>query len=61
MTPKNLFKWRHFQTDIILLGRLWYLRYPLEYIHLDFTGTKRRPYNNKPLGAAFMQCLPGSV
>lgn len=26
MIEQNLFKWRHFQTDIILLCVRWYLR-----------------------------------
>jgi len=27
MNPKHPFKWRHFQSDIILLCVRWYLRY----------------------------------
>ncbi len=29
MNPKHPFKWRHFQSEIILLCVRWYLRYPL--------------------------------
>ncbi len=29
------FKWRHFQSDIILLGVRWYLRYALSYRDLE--------------------------
>jgi transposase-like protein len=35
MNPKNPFKWRHFQSDIILLCVQWYLRYPLSYRNLE--------------------------
>ena len=35
MNPKHPFKWRHFQSDIILLCVRWYLRYPLSYRHLQ--------------------------
>jgi len=31
MNPKHPFKWRHFQSDIIVLCVRWYLRYPLSY------------------------------
>jgi IS6 family transposase len=31
---KNLFKWRHFEKDIILLCVRWYLKYPLSYRNL---------------------------
>lgn len=34
MNPKYPFKWRHFQSDIILLCVRWYLRYPLSYRNL---------------------------
>lgn len=29
MGPENLFKWKHYQSDIILLTVRWYLRYNL--------------------------------
>ncbi len=35
MNPKHPFKWRHFQSDIILLCVRWYLRYPLSYRNLE--------------------------
>lgn len=35
MNPKHQFKWRHFQSDIILLCVRWYLRYPLSYRNLE--------------------------
>ncbi len=35
MNPKHPFKWRHFQSEIILLCVRWYLRYPLSYRHLE--------------------------
>ncbi len=28
---QNLFKWKHFQTEIIILCVGWYLKYPLSY------------------------------
>jgi transposase, IS6 family len=30
----NLFKWKHFESDIILLCVRWYLKYPLSYRNL---------------------------
>jgi transposase-like protein len=35
MTEQNLFKWRHFQAEIILLCVRWYLRYALSYRDLE--------------------------
>lgn len=35
MNPKYPFKWRYFQSDIILLCVWWYLRYPLSYRNLE--------------------------
>ena len=35
MTEQHPFKWRHFQSDIILLGVRWYARYPLSYRDLE--------------------------
>ena len=35
MNPKQPFKWRHFQEEIILLCVRWYLRYPLSYRNLE--------------------------
>ncbi|MDJ0689445.1 MAG: hypothetical protein QNJ41_13130 [Xenococcaceae cyanobacterium MO_188.B32] len=34
MNPKQPFKWRHFQKEIIWLNVRWYLRYPLNYRNL---------------------------
>lgn len=31
MEKQNLFKWKHYQTDIILLTVRWYLRYNLSF------------------------------
>ncbi len=31
MEKENLFKWKHYQTDIILLTIRWYLRYNLSF------------------------------
>jgi IS6 family transposase len=31
MRDHSLFKWRHFQADIILYAVWWYLRYALSY------------------------------
>ena len=30
----KLFKWKHFEKDIILLCVRWYLKYPLSYRNL---------------------------
>ena len=35
MNPKQPFKWRHFQSDIILLCVRWYRSYPLSYRNLE--------------------------
>jgi IS6 family transposase len=35
MTEQSLFKWRHFQAEIILLCVRWYLRYSLSYRDLE--------------------------
>jgi IS6 family transposase len=35
MNPKQPFKWRHFQSEMILLNVRWYLRYPLSYRDLE--------------------------
>jgi transposase-like protein len=35
MTEQHPFKWRHFQSDIILLCVRWYLRYALSYRDLE--------------------------
>ena len=35
METSTPFKWRHFQSEIILLCVRWYLRYPLSYRDLE--------------------------
>jgi len=30
----NIFKWKHFESEIILLCVRWYLKYPLSYRNL---------------------------
>ena len=35
MDPVISFKWRHFQSEIILLNVRWYLRYALSYRDLE--------------------------
>src|ERR1043165_3337749 len=35
MAEQNPFKWRHFQSDIILLCVRWYVRYALSYCDLE--------------------------
>ena len=37
----NLFKWRHYQSEIILLTVRWYLRYALSYRDLEEMMTER--------------------
>jgi transposase, IS6 family len=32
---KNPFKWRHYESEIILLNMRWYSRYPLSYRNLE--------------------------
>jgi transposase, IS6 family len=35
MNPQDPFKWRHFQSDLILLNVRWYCRYSLSYRDLE--------------------------
>jgi transposase, IS6 family len=35
MQPRSVFKWRHFEADIILLCVRWYLRYTFSYRDLE--------------------------
>jgi len=35
MSTPSLFKWRHFQSEIIWLNVRWYCRYPLSYRNLE--------------------------
>nr|CBW44213.1 IS240 transposase [Bacillus cereus VPC1401] len=34
MKKENLFKWKHYQPDLILLTVRWYLRYNLSFLDL---------------------------
>ena len=49
---QNLFKWKHFQTEIIILCVRWYLKYPLSYrmlvemIHMIKKGQIERKSQN---------------
>jgi len=38
----NIFKWKHFESDIILLCIRWYLKYPLSYRNLVEMMAERR-------------------
>ena len=33
--PEKLFKWKHYESDIIILGVRWKLKYPLSYRNLE--------------------------
>src|ERR1700730_6007076 len=54
MTEQSLFKWRHFESEIILLCVRWYLRYALSYRDLEAhdarTGSVCRSYDDLSLG-----------
>jgi transposase-like protein len=39
---KNLFKWKHYQSEIIILCVRWYLKYPLSYRNLQEMMEERR-------------------
>jgi IS6 family transposase len=41
MSKASPFKWRHFQSDLILLCVRWYLRYSLSYRDLEEMMTER--------------------
>jgi len=32
---ENLFKWKHFESHIIILCVRWYLKYPLSYRNIE--------------------------
>ncbi len=55
MNQPNPFKWRHFESEIILLCVRWYLRYSLSYRDLEEMMRERRtagrPRHDLPLGA----------
>jgi IS6 family transposase len=38
---ENPFKWRHYQSEVILLAVRWYLRYPLSRRDLEEMMTER--------------------
>src|SRR5258708_38819769 len=42
MQQPNVFKWRHYQAEIILLCVRWYLRYALSYRDLEEMMVERR-------------------
>lgn len=42
MEKENVFKWKHYQTDIILLTMRWYLRYNLSFRDLAEIMEERR-------------------
>jgi transposase-like protein len=54
MATQTLFKWRHFEAEIILLCVRWYLRYALSYRDLEEIMAERghaaRPSNDLSLG-----------
>ena len=56
MSDPALFKWRHFQADIILCAVRWYLRYALSYRDVEELLRERglcgRPYHHVSLGPA---------
>ena len=41
MAETDLFKWRHYESEIILLCIRWYLRYALSYRDLEEMMTER--------------------
>ena len=62
MSELHPFKWRHFQSDLILLCVRWYLRYALSYrdleemmlergLHVDHTTIFRLSCSSMPLSS----------
>jgi hypothetical protein len=43
LTKSNPFKWRRYESEIILLCVRWYLRYSLSYRDLEEMMRERRP------------------
>jgi IS6 family transposase len=41
ITASNLFKWRHYQDDIILWCVRWYLRYPISFAQIAEMAAER--------------------
>lgn len=60
MNPKQPFKWRHFQSDIILLCVRWYLRYPLSYRNLSEMMLERGLTVDQPLHLIGAQVFAGA-
>jgi len=52
---QNLFKWCHFQADIILLCVRWYVRYPLSYRQLEEMMLERGLYKPRQMILALPQ------
>jgi len=57
MEKQNLFKWKHYQPDIIMLNVRWYLRYNLSFRDVVEMMEERglcmaRSYNNYALGSS---------
>ena len=56
MEKQNLFKWKHYQPDIILLTVRWYLRYNLSFRDLvemmEERGLFIGSYNDYALGSS---------
>jgi hypothetical protein len=54
LTKQALFKWRHFEAELILLCVRWYLRYSLSYRDLEAhpagTRSARRSYDDLSVG-----------
>ena len=51
-SPLRLFKYRHFEPQIILLCLRWYLRYSLSYRDDGGAGAIRRSYYHLQMGSA---------
>ncbi len=56
MAEQYPFKWRHFQSDIILLCVRWYLRYPLSYRQLEEMMLERGLYVDHTTIYRWLQC-----
>jgi hypothetical protein len=54
MKTADLFKWRHFLPEIILLTVRWYWRYPLSYRDIEERMAERRgkgrSFHAEPMG-----------
>ncbi len=56
MVEQYPFKWRHFQSDIILLCVRWYLRYPLSYRQLEEMMLERGLHVDHTTMYRWLQC-----